>query len=71
MMVEAHQRSQVTIAEAANLLGVSTSTLRNWDKHGKLIPRRHPINGYRIYDLSELVKLKQEIEGAYAGGDKK
>jgi hypothetical protein len=39
----------LTISEAADFLGVSTATLRNWDRSGKLKPRRHPQNGYRIY----------------------
>src|SRR6476661_4031510 len=39
----------LTISEAADFLGVSTATLRNWDRSGKLKPRRHPQNRYRIY----------------------
>src|SRR3954470_20190848 len=39
----------LSIGEAADFLGVSTATLRNWDRSGKLKPRRHPQNGYRIY----------------------
>jgi excisionase family DNA binding protein len=57
------QSSHLTIAEAASLLGVSVSTLRNWDRQGKLKPRRHPINGYRMYDRAEIVRLKEQIEG--------
>jgi DNA-binding transcriptional MerR regulator len=57
------QSSNLSIAEAASLLGVSISTLRNWDRHGKLTPRRHPINGYRMYDRTEIERLKAEIEG--------
>lgn len=55
--------SHLTIAETASLLGVSVSTLRNWDRQGKLTPRRHPINGYRMYDRTEIVRLKKQIEG--------
>lgn len=55
--------SYLTITEAANQLGVSVSTLRNWDRQGKLRPRRHPMNGYRIYDRAEIVRLKKLIEG--------
>ncbi len=51
----------LTIAEAAALLGVSVSTLRNWDKHGKFTPKRHPINGYRLYKHKELDALKRRI----------
>src|SRR6476646_7390660 len=49
----------LTISEAADFLGVSTATLRNWDRSGKLKPRRHPQNGYRIYlheDLEALLR---------------
>jgi type I restriction enzyme M protein len=52
---------QVSLAEAARLLGVSKATLRNWDKAGKLTASRHPINGYRLYDLEELKKLQAQI----------
>jgi DNA-binding transcriptional MerR regulator len=56
-------REPLTIAEAAKFLEVSVSTLRNWDKGGKLKPIRHPINGYRLYNYSELLALKQRIKG--------
>jgi hypothetical protein len=49
----------LTISEAADFLGVSTATLRNWDRAGKLKPRRHPQNGYRIYlheDLEAILR---------------
>jgi excisionase family DNA binding protein len=44
----------LTIKEAADLLGVSKVTLRNWDKSGKLQAYRHPINGYRMYSREHL-----------------
>src|SRR5262245_49361131 len=47
----------LTIAEAAELLGVSPWTLRNWDNAGKLKPDRQPINGYRIYRREALDAL--------------
>jgi PAS domain S-box-containing protein len=47
----------LTVGEAANLLGVSPWTLRNWDNSGKLKPNRHPISGYRIYRREELEAL--------------
>ena len=59
----AAQTLHLSIREAANLLGVSVATLRNWDRQGKLKPRRHPINGYRMYDRAEIVRLKEQIEG--------
>ena len=47
------------INEAAEYLGVSTWTLRNWDNTGKLKTMRHPINGYRIYRHKDLEALLQ------------
>jgi excisionase family DNA binding protein len=51
----------LTVGEAATTLGVSRSTLRNWDKAGKLKPRRHPVNGYRLYDRHELEALLKKV----------
>lgn len=48
-----------TIGEAAEFLGVSAATLRNWDRSGKLKPRRHPQNGYRIYLHEDLAAVLQ------------
>jgi excisionase family DNA binding protein len=52
-----------TIKEAAEILGVSTLTLRNWDKSGKFPANRHPMNNYRVYKLSHIEKLINDIEG--------
>lgn len=51
----------MSLAEAAQLLKVSKATLRNWDNAGKLTAIRHPINGYRLYDLEELRELQAQI----------
>jgi excisionase family DNA binding protein len=47
----------LTISQAAQLLGVSVPTLRRWDAAGTLRPHRHPINGYRLYRKSEVLRL--------------
>jgi len=60
----------LTVGAAANFLGVSRSTLRNWDRAGKLKAVRHPINGYRLYRreaLNELLKSIVGKEGSIAG----
>ncbi len=51
-----------SIKEAAEILGVTPLTLRNWDKSGKFTANRHPINNYRVYKLTNLEKLINEIE---------
>lgn len=52
----------IQIKEAAEILGVSKLTLRNWDKSGKLIAYRHPINNYRVYKNEEIQNLIKKIQ---------
>ncbi len=52
-----------SIKEAAEILGVSPLTLRNWDKSGKFKAQRHPMNNYRVYKLSSLEHIIEDIEG--------
>lgn len=59
----------LTVGEAAKILGVSRSTMRNWDKAGKLNPCRHPVNGYRLYDRNELTALLKQVEVKTPRGD--
>lgn len=54
------KKQSFTVSEAAELLGVTTTTLRNWDKLGKLKPSRDPINGYRLYRVEDITRLLQE-----------
>ncbi len=49
------------IKEAAELLGVTRATLRNWERHGKLNSHRNPINRYRLYKREDLEVLLQSI----------
>jgi DNA-binding transcriptional MerR regulator len=51
----------ITIHKAAEILGVTPLTLRNWDNSGKFPASRHPINNYRVYKLSDIEKLLMEI----------
>ncbi|MBI4774120.1 MAG: MerR family DNA-binding transcriptional regulator [Deltaproteobacteria bacterium] len=44
----------LTIRQAAEFLGVTATTLRNWDRAGKFKPIRHPVNFYRLYKKSDL-----------------
>lgn len=52
----------LTVSEAASALGVSPSTLRNWDRQGKLKASRHPINGYRLYKREDLAGLMSQVD---------
>ena len=54
--------SYLTIKEAAEYLGVSANTLRNWGRDKKLPMHRNPINGYRLFKITDLDKLLATIE---------
>lgn len=56
------QEVYFSIKEAAEILGVSPLTLRNWDKSGKFPAARHPMNNYRVYKLSALERVIEDIE---------
>jgi len=45
------------IADAAEYLGVSANTLRNWETAGKILTHRHPVNRYRLFKKEELDEL--------------
>lgn len=61
---KAPEKAWLLIAEAAELLGVSEPTLRRWDASGRFPARRHPVNGYRLYDTAAVIELREAIRGA-------
>lgn len=56
----------LTIKEAAEKIGVSTLTLRNWDNSGKFTATRHPINNYRVYKRAEVEMLIEDMRSQKA-----
>ena len=52
----------MTIKDAAEFLGVSQNTLRNWGTSGKIPEHRNPVNSYRLYKVSDLEKLLKAVE---------
>ena len=50
----------VKTAEAAEILGVSQSTLRKWPEAGKIHVGLKPANGYRLFLLSDLEEFLRE-----------
>ena len=50
------------ISEAAEYLGVSPNTLRNWDNAGKITAYRHPVNGYRLFKKEELDEVLNQVQ---------
>lgn len=50
------------ISEAADYLGVSPNTLRNWESAGKIVALRHPVNDYRLFRREDLDALLKKVE---------
>ena len=55
-------RDFIQISEAAEYLGVSPNTLRNWENAGKIAAHRHPVNGYRLFRREELDALLRQVQ---------
>ena len=49
------------ISEAAEYLGVSPNTLRNWVNAGKIADIRHPVNDYRLFKREDLDALLKQV----------
>ena len=54
--------SYLTVAEAAEYLGVSANTIRNWGRDGKIKERRHPINNYRLFKVVDLERILKRVD---------
>ncbi len=49
----------LSIKEASELLGVTTTTFRNWEKEGKISSIRTE-GGHRRYEVKDLIGSKKE-----------
>lgn len=54
-------QSYMLINEAAEFIGVSVGTMRNWVRDGKLKAHRNPVNGYRLFKKKDLEALLKKI----------
>lgn len=52
----------LTVKEAAEFLGVSPNTIRNWGREAKIPEHRHPINNYRLYRREDLECLLKPLQ---------
>ena len=52
----------VKTAEAAEILGVSQTTLRKWAESGQILMTRNPINGYRLFRREDLEDFLKKID---------
>ena len=51
----------LTISQVAKLVGINPQTIRRWDKTGKFVSSRHPINNYRVYMHDQVERLWEEL----------
>lgn len=58
---EMHMSELITIGEAAKTLGVTTTTLRRWDKSGKLRPIRISDTGHRYYKKRDIELILSDL----------
>jgi len=49
------------VKQASAFLGVTSNTLRNWEKVDKIKVFRNPQNQYRLYDKDDLEQLLKNI----------
>ena len=61
----------VKVAEAAEILGVSSGTVRTWAADGKIPMHRNPANGYRLFKREELEKFLKNVEKPVASPNRK
>jgi DNA repair protein RadD len=59
----------LTVAEAAQYVGVSAATMRRWDHSGALRAVRRPGSRYRYYRIADLERFRLEYSLADTGGD--
>lgn len=48
--------------QAANFLGINITTLRMWERKGKIKSYKHPMTGYPLFNKQELQDLIRLIE---------
>jgi len=55
------EEKEIRIGKAAEMLGVTVQTLRNWDRSGKLRSKRSA-GGQRYYDLLDLQRFQLDLK---------
>lgn len=55
------ERKNITLTEAASVLGLTTTTLKRWQKNGKITVAQDPITNARIFTPEDIDKIKAYI----------
>jgi DNA (cytosine-5)-methyltransferase 1 len=54
----------LSVNEVAKIFGVTPLTVRNWDKKGRLVAFRNPVNNYRLYKIEDVENLMKRIDAS-------
>lgn len=60
----------LSVIEASLRIGVSSDTIRRWDKKGLIKAQRSPLN-HRLFDFDEIMRLHNKISGTSSGNNYK
>ena len=55
-------KDYISIGKAAKIIGVCVSTLRLWEKKGKIKSLRNPFSNHRIYKIEDLKAILELIK---------
>lgn len=53
-MTKAEKENWLSSGQVANMLGVTTTTLCNWERRGILVPERRLEKGHRRYSVAQI-----------------
>lgn len=54
----------LTISQAANIIGISTDTIRRWEKKGLIKGFRSPLN-HRLFNIEEIKRIHSKLSGVH------
>lgn len=57
-MSEKNEKKEYLLKEFAEICGVHKDTVRNYVSKGLLRDRRNPANNYRVFDDSDVLRMK-------------
>ena len=52
-------KKRLTITEVADLVGISPKTLARWEKMGKIRKPKRDWRGWRVYEESDVLQIKE------------
>ena len=56
---------RLTITEVADMVGVSPKTIARWERFGKIKKPKRDWRGWRVYDETDVLKIKDFHETVF------